>query len=290
MPKVKAKAKPRPRRVVRPRRRRMTRETRRALLWASPLAVCVGIYGLVMLSRTPAGADVFAQVGDAAIAVTARMGLVVDNIEVTGRETTERATIIAALGAERGTPILAVDPGRAKQKLQALPWVRSAAIERRLPGTLFVRLVERKPLAVWQHDGKQQLIGRSGEVIPVTDLSRFSRLPTVVGADAPAHARELLDMLASEPKLAARVTAAIRVGGRRWDLRIDHAIDVMLPEEDPAAAWERLGEAERSNDLLQRDVRTIDLRLPDRLVIRTIAAAPKEVVPAKKPHSAGKPT
>ncbi|MGH7093497.1 MAG: cell division protein FtsQ/DivIB, partial [Stellaceae bacterium] len=127
-------------------------------------------------------------------------------------------------------------------------------------------------------------------IIPVTDLARFSRLPTVVGADAPAHARELLDMLGSEPRLAARVTAAIRVGGRRWDLRIDHAIDVMLPEEDPAAAWERLAEAERSNDLLQRNVQTIDLRLPDRLVIRTIAAEPKEATPAKRPHSAGKPT
>jgi len=40
------------------------------------------------------------------------------------------ATIMAALAADRGTPILAVNPSRAKQQLESLPWVRSAAIRR----------------------------------------------------------------------------------------------------------------------------------------------------------------
>ena len=140
---------------------------------------------------------------------------------------------MAALAAQRGTPILAVDPRRAKQNLESLPWVRSAAIERRLPGTLFVRLVERQPLAVWQHAGKQELIDREGAVIPVKDLARFARLPTVVGDDAASHAAALIDMLAREPDLAARVTAAVRVDDRRWNLRIDNAIDVLLPEDGP---------------------------------------------------------
>jgi len=73
---------------------------------------------------------------------------------------------MAALDAARGTPILAVKPSRAKEQLESLPWVRSATIERRLPGTLFVRLVERRPLAVWQHGGTQELIDREGTVIP----------------------------------------------------------------------------------------------------------------------------
>jgi cell division protein FtsQ len=100
-------------------------------------------------------------------------------------------------------------------------------------------------------------------------------------------------MLAKEPDLFARVTAAVRIGGRRWDVHIDHAIDVMLPEgtDDAAAAWSRLAELERNQALLNRDVETVDMRLGDRLVIRTIAAAPKDTVPAKKPpHLAGKPT
>jgi cell division protein FtsQ len=248
----------------------------------------VGCYGAIVASRTPVGQAAFAQVVDRIVGMTAALGLVVTGIEVEGRETTDAATVMAALSAVRGTPILSVNPHRAKEQLETLPWVRSATIERRLPGTLFVRLVERRPLAVWQHGGIQQLIDQEGAVILVDDLSRFARLPIVVGDDAATSAASLIGMLASEPELAARVTAAIRVGGRRWNLRIDDVIDVLLPEESAETAWSRLAELERTNALLKRDVQTVDLRLPDRLVLRVNAPPARETAPAKKPHSTGK--
>jgi cell division protein FtsQ len=289
MPKVgRARA---PRTAPRTRRRRVPRELRRAILIATPALIGAAIYGLVIFGRTGAGTALYQKAEAGAIGLSASLGLVVTDIEVTGRQTTDASTIMEALGASRGTPILAVDPSRAKEQLQALPWVRSAAIERRLPGTLFVRLIERQPLAVWQHDGKLQLIGRDGDVIPVTDLGKFARLPTVVGDDAPKYARDFIDMLQTQPDLYARVTAAVRVGGRRWDVHVDHDIDVMLPEDHAAEAWSHLAELERGQALLNRDVQTVDMRLGDRLVIRATAAAPKDTGPAKKPpHLAGKPT
>jgi cell division protein FtsQ len=271
--------------------RRISTAARRAALVAIPVALIAGFYGVVTLSRVPAGQAALDEIVGRILSVTAEFGLVVTNIEVAGRETTDVSTILAALAADRGTPILAVSPNRARQQLEALPWVRSAAIERRLPGTLYVRLVERHPLAVWQHAGKQELIDRDGTVIAVTDLSRFVKLPTVVGEDAAPHAAKLLAMLAREPELAARVTAAIRVDARRWNLRIDNTIDVMLPEEDAAEAWVRLAALERANNLLKRDVQTVDMRLPDRLVLRAVTPAPaKEAAPARPPRPAGKNT
>jgi cell division protein FtsQ len=225
------------------------------------------------------------------LGLTGRFGLVVSDIQVDGRTTTDTATILGALDARAGTPILAVSPSRAKQQLEALPWVRSAAIERRLPGTLLVHLVERRPLAVWQHDGgKLDLIDRDGAVIPVPDLSRFAKLPSVIGGDQARHgAAQLLDLLAGEHDLAGRVTAVTMVGDRRWNVRVDNAIDVLLPEDDMASAWAKLAELERTHRILQRDVETIDMRLPDRLVMRVTDTAPKEA-PAKKTHPLGKST
>ena len=279
------KGKPRP---APPRRRRLPRRVRHAALWLLLVVGVVGCYGAIVATRTPVGQAALAEGVDRIVGATAAFGLVVSNIEVEGRETTDVATVMAALSAVRGTPILSVSPHRAKQQLEALPWVRSATIERRLPGTLFVRLAERRPLAVWQHGGIQQLIDQEGAVIPVDDLSRFARLPIVVGDDAAANAAALLGMLASEPELATRVTAAIRVGGRRWNLRIDDIIDVLLPEESAETAWSRLAELERANALLKRDVQTVDLRLPDRLVLRVNGAPARETPPGKKPHSGGK--
>ena len=278
--------------TVPPRARRRSRPgplVRRAVGWFVLAVLAALAYGGFMLSRMPAGQALLAEAADRALAASAALGLVVTDIEVEGRDTTDTATIMDALKADRGTPILSVSPSRAKQQLESLPWVRSAAIERRLPGTLYVRLVERHPLAVWQHDGKQELIDRDGEVIPVKDLGRFSRLPTVVGERAAVHAAALLEMLGHEPELAARVTAAVRVDDRRWNLRLDHAIDVLLPEEGADAAWTRLASLERQSALLKRDVRAVDMRLPDRLVLRTVGPSPKEATPAK-PRSPGKST
>jgi cell division protein FtsQ len=272
------------------RRRRIAPAVRRGLPWVIVVGLAAGGYGAVVLSRLPLGQAILTGAADRALAASARLGLVVGDIEVEGRETTDTATIMAALLAERGTPIFAVSPARAKAKLESLPWVRSASIERRLPGTLVVRLVERHPLAVWQHAGKQELVDREGEVIPVTDLTRFVRLPTVVGDDAASHAAALISMLAREPELSARVTAAVRVDDRRWNVRIDNAIDVLLPEANPGDAWARLAALEKSDKLLQRDIRTVDLRLPDRLVLRATAPPPDPAPPAKKARPSGKNT
>jgi len=274
----------------RPRRRRLPRHLRHAAWWSLPLVIAAGCYGVGVASRMPAVAAVLADAADRLVAVSAACGLVVADIEVEGRDITDAATIMAALDAARATPILAVSPSRAKERLESLPWVRSATIERRLPGTLFVRLVERRPLAVWQHGGKQELIDRDGEVIAVADLGPFARLPTLVGEGAAPHAAALINLLAGEPDLAARVTAAIRVGDRRWNLRVDNMTDVLLPEEDPAGAWSRLAQLERTSSLLKRDVQTVDLRLPDRLVLRVTAGSSREGAPAKKAHPAGKST
>ena len=40
----------------------------------------------------------------------------------------------------------------------------------------------------------------------------------------------LMDMLATQPDLQKRVVAAVRVGERRWNLRMNNGADVMLPE------------------------------------------------------------
>ncbi|MDE0726683.1 MAG: cell division protein FtsQ/DivIB, partial [Alphaproteobacteria bacterium] len=86
-----------------------------------------------------------------------------------------------------------------------------------------------------------------------------------------------IDMLSRKPTLFAQVRAAVRIGGRRWDVRLKNGIKVYLPERDAFAAWVRLAELAAENRIFERDVAAIDLRLPDRLVLRlTPAAAAKK--------------
>jgi cell division protein FtsQ len=272
-------------------RQKAVRGLYRIGLWLGvPLLLLGGVFCAIQLSRSPQGQSLLQSAADRLMQGTGLLGLTVSEITVEGRETTDRETILAALAAGPGTPILAVSPEHVKEQLEALPWVRTAVIERRLPGTLYVRLVERKPLALWQHGGKLELVDREGSVISVTRLDRFAKLPLVVGDGAASHAAELLEMLGSNPDLAGRVTAAVRVGDRRWNLRIDNAIDVLLPADEMATAWSQLARLERSSAILKREVLTIDLRLPDRLVLRVSPEPPKEPTISKRTRPPAKNT
>lgn len=219
---------------------------------------------------------VYAAVVDA----SARRGLVVREVLVSGRHETDRAALLNAVGLVRGTPILDFNVAATRRRIEALPWVRTASVRRALPDTVVVDVVERRPLALWQKDGAFKLIDHDGKTIDDRDVGRFGELLVVVGAGAPEHAAELIEVLDSQPDLKRRVKAAVWVGERRWNVRFDTGVDVRMPEGDTAGAWLRLAEYERTHRVLGRDVRVLDLRLPDRMILRKPDAAAK---PARAP-------
>jgi len=196
------------------------------------------------------------------------LGFTVQDVLVTGRGETARGDLLEAMGIARGTPILSYDFEAAKTRVEALPWVLQARIERLLPDTLVVRIVERHPMALWQNQGKFSLIDDNGVVITHDELNRFANLIHVVGEDAPDHVGGLVELLETQPKLKMLVKAAVRVGGRRWDLSLDGGIDVRLPETDAPKALARLAAFEQQSGVLGRDVQVLDLRVPDRVIVR----------------------
>jgi len=279
-----------PVRVTRTRRRRLPawlggRRLGIALIGAAVLTLAGGGAVLVRASGGPEG--VAGAIGGGALAATGKLGLKVREILVEGRSRVPAPTVMATLGLHRGMPILGVGVDTLRQHLETIPWVETAIVERRLPDTIYVHLTERQPLALWQRNGHFSVIDAKGVVIQ-DEVGEFAHLPIVVGDDAPAHAEALLLLLATEPDLQKRVTAAVRVGGRRWNLKLDNGIDVALPEQDADAAWHRLAELERSEGLLERAILAVDLRLPDRYVLRLPEAPPKPA-PVKKTKT-GKPT
>jgi cell division protein FtsQ len=199
---------------------------------------------------------------------SAAAGLTVGEVVVEGRTHTKRADLLAALGVERGMPILAVDPAAARARVEALGWVRQATVARRLPDTVYLRIEERAPLALWQRNGTLQLVDREGAVIEKENVARFAGLPLIVGDDAPQHAADLLGLLTAFPEIASQLDAAVRVSGRRWNLRLSSGIDIRLPETGVAPALGRLADLHRTQKLLDRDVIAVDLRKPDRLIVR----------------------
>ncbi|NQV57365.1 MAG: FtsQ-type POTRA domain-containing protein [Rhodospirillales bacterium] len=203
-----------------------------------------------------------------AISVTSKLGFEVGEIFVVGRHQTGRTELLSALRLKRGAPIFGFDPGAAQARMKSLPWVLSASIERHLPDVIHLRIVERRPLALWQREGVFRLIDTAGKVVEIDDVSRFGNLVVVIGKDAPDHAARLFDTLASQPEIFRRVKAAARIGNRRWDLYLANKMRIQLPEVSPMSALRKLAELQKRKNILNRDYSSIDLRLDDRIALR----------------------
>jgi cell division protein FtsQ len=252
--------------------RLLLRRQRRFLLpGAAVVAVLVAVLlvGNAVRPRGAAGsgsslASLRERLGDA----TAAFGLRVSDIRIEGRANTPEPLLRAAIGVSKGDPILGFSLEQARDRIETLSWVEHATVERRLPGTVVVYLQERAPFAIWQNQGKFVLVDRAGQVVTNQDISQFRTLPLIVGNGAPAAAAVLLDALTERPALAGKVAACVRVGERRWNLRMTNGMDVLLPEGHEAVALDRLMQLQREHDVLDRPLAVIDLRLPDRLVLR----------------------
>jgi cell division protein FtsQ len=215
-------------------------------------------------------------------------GIRVDEVLLEGRTHESSSRITKALDIQRGAPLMAIDLDAARSRLEQLPWIRVASIERQYPGTIRVKIVERRPLALWQRKNELVLVDENGDVITPRKLDRFHKMLVLVGKDAPAHATALLSILSREPDLKHRVNAAVRVGDRRWNIRMDNGVYVRLPENDALEAWRRFARLERKHKLLKQDLLSIDLRIPDQLIVRTRGGRPEK--DRKVSHRKGKNT
>lgn len=204
------------------------------------------------------------------------MGFAVENLLVEGRVNAPAEAVLALMNVRTGDPIFAFDPAQAKDLLEQMNWVRSARVERRLPDTVYVGLQERMPLALWQKDGQVKLLDEVGSVIDIDNIADFADLVIVTGEGAAENAPMLINLLNAVPEIGQAVKSANRVGDRRWDIRLQNDVIVKLPEIDAAMALRRLADAQAKDGLLERSIVAVDLREPEKLVIRTRPGAVQE--------------
>lgn len=218
------------------------------------------------------------------------MPLRIKHIDVTGRRLTKEDALTDALGAHLGEGMFTFSVEAARKRLDALPFVDHATVQRHLPDTIIVHLFERSPVAVWQIDGHFQLINAKGDRVPDQgmtgkDAEAFMKLPLVVGKGANTDAMTLIDALDAHPEVKRFVVASVRVGERRWNLALHDGTTILLPEGHAREAIERLARYQASDRLLERAVTSIDMRLPDRMTIHRSPIPPAPPPSAETPAS-----
>jgi cell division protein FtsQ len=225
--------------------------------------------GVVLLLATGGrGAHLIDATGRAIDGRFGAMGFRVDHVKMDGASPYAQQAILAAMGVNKGDPILGLDLKAMRDRVQTVGWIETAEVARLLPDTLAVRVVERPRLAVWQHRGRTEVIDAKGAVIPGADPGLFASLPLVVGEGAGETAAAILPLVQSRPRLMERTEALVRVDARRWDLRLKDGAIIQLPESHEDQALIQLDQLDRRARLLELGFERIDLRDPDTVAVR----------------------
>lgn len=237
--------------------------------WRLPvlfLVAATGLYGLISGGHVRRAYQMTLMSIDQAVRSA---GFSIQEISITGLNRVERNAVLQTLGVKGQHSILAFDTRAAQSRVQRLAWVSRANVMRLFPSKLIVEIEERVPLAVWQHEAKHFLIDAQGTVITEIALLPEPALPLLVGAGAPKTAKAFLDAMQAHPGLSKIMQAAVRVAERRWTLILLNGIEIWLPEKGTATALRDLAKLDRSHQILSRDIFAVDLRLPDRVTLRS---------------------
>ena len=171
-----------------------------------------------------------------------------------------------------------IDLDAARDRIEALDAVKKADLRVRSGGVLQVLITERVPVAVWRTEDGLTLVDETGHRVAGL-LSRSDRadLPLIAGEGADAATPEALELIAAAGPLTPRIRGLVRMGDRRWDIVLDRDQRILLPEKNPVQALERLLALDHAQDLMNRDILTVDLRSDHRPTLRLTPNALAEI-------------
>ena len=146
------------------------------------LKVTVGLSLLVATVGTLAwGVHRYAQ-------TTPRFAIV--KLDVEGTKRLARDDVLRAAGVVRGQNLFSMDIAAAERALVDSPWISSAQVTRRLPGTVRFQVVERDPRAVAVISGKNFLVSQDGTPFKELGAGDPHDFPLITGISVEALARD----------------------------------------------------------------------------------------------------
>ena len=202
--------------------------------------------------------------------LTAKTGLKLEHVDFVGLNYTGKEDLAMQLNLGVNRPILGLNLEDLRTQIKKENWVKDAQVQRVLPSNLKITIEERKPIAIWQLGKKYSLIDSDGVVLQDVDSPDVLPFPLIIGPGANKEAANIFATLAHEKRLYEQVQSAALMGERRWNILFNNGIEVMLPANNMEQAWSHLAEMDQSEHILSRQIKSIDMRMADRIYIKPL--------------------
>ncbi|MBT4922258.1 MAG: FtsQ-type POTRA domain-containing protein [Rickettsiales bacterium] len=197
-------------------------------------------------------------------------GFVASDIVINDLDYVDKAEIVLLIrNITFSTNILFLNLRDIEKQILNFAWVKDVSIKSNLSNGLGIEIIEHQPKAFYQTKSAFNIVDSEVMVIlTVNDIGRFSSiLPQLVGEGALINAKDIITLLMLSPDFYNKIQIIERVGKRRWDLTLHDGIVVKLPEHNVKENWEYFLNFEQEFNIINSEIKSIDLRTKDRLFI-----------------------
>ncbi|MCT8161028.1 cell division protein FtsQ/DivIB [Pseudoruegeria sp. SHC-113] len=244
--------------------------------------LCVALGGAVFFAGQERRDAVSGKIAEIRRSVAERPEFMVNLMAIDGASIEVSEDIREILPVDFPISSFDLDLESMRQTVEGLDAVARVDLRIRPGGILQVEIEERVPAVVWRGRDAIEILDHEGHrVAHLVARAQRPDLPLVAGDGANAAVPEALAVLKAAEPIADRMRGLVRMGERRWDLVLDRGQRILLPEERPVQALERVIALNKVQDLLARDLVAIDMRNEKRPTLRLSKPAADELREAK---------
>jgi cell division protein FtsQ len=192
-------------------------------------------------------------------------------IHLEGVANTNVEQALEAIHIDKGVNLFTIDLDSVKKNLLTLPWIRSVRVKRVFPGSLTIELTEKIAVCMGKAGSQLNLLDEYGAVIKPVEVNDPLVFPVVVTAnrekDRAAKVVWLINLLGRHPWLKEQVSEVVGYAGSRWVLYTSRGIKILF-SENADNELELLKRLHKRYNILGRQVRQVELRIPGRVAVR----------------------
>ena len=238
-----------------------------------PVLVVALVFGIFMASQ--ARRDFLSGLMNSAKdQVTERPMFMVNLMSIDGASPELADAVRAKLALKLPQSALELDLDAIRITAENLDAVARAVVRFGAGNVLQITITEREPAFVWRTNAGLMLLDGTGHrIAALAERADRADLPLIAGEGADQSILEATALLQAASPLESRIRGLVRIGTRRWDLALDRDQRVLLPADNPVAAVEGLIALNAAENILARDLLSVDLRNPQRPVLRLAPAA-----------------
>ena len=201
--------------------------------------------------------------------VIERPEFMLDALSIEGASDSLNTEIRQILGLDFPISYFDLNLANLRERVLSLPPVEIAETHILGGGILHIKVDEKTPALLLKKEMGFTVLNAHGDYIrSVSSRKYFSNLPVITGVGAENAASQATSILKVIDKKLSKVRGMVFVGQRRWNIIMTSGQIIMLPENNPEQAMQKILILDKAEQILSRQIAVFDFRLPSRITLR----------------------